>query len=50
MHPKLFQNWTVREGGIYFHNKDLLLDSLEMDDLDSWKLVLVTELRLKALR
>ena len=48
-HPKLFKNWTVHEGKIYFHNKDQLLDSLEIDDLDSWKLVLPTELRLKAL-
>ena len=50
MHPKLFKNWTVHEGKIYFHNKDQLLDSLGMDDLDSWKLVLPTELRLKALQ
>ena len=50
MHPKLFKNWTVHEEKINFHNKDQLLDSLEIDDLDSWKLVVLTELRLKALR
>ena len=50
MHPKLFKNWTVHEGRICFHNKDQLLDSLEIDHLDSCNLVLTTELRLKALR
>ena len=50
MHPKLFKNWTVYKGKIYFHNKDQLLQSLEINDLDSWKLVLPTGLRLKVLR
>ena len=44
VHLKLFKNWTVHKGRIYFHNKDQLLDLLEIDELDSWKLVLPTEL------
>lgn len=33
-HPKLFKDWTVPEGKIYYHREDPLLESLTIEDLD----------------